>query len=51
MSQELKASQMKLNASTTNLVEMKKATMITNQKNKLEEEKDKQAEEIKSLKS
>ena len=33
------------------LAEMKKATMITNQKNKLEEEKDKQAEEIKSLKS
>ena len=31
--------------------EMKKATMTIDQKNKLEEEKDRQAEEIKSLKA
>ena len=30
---------------------MKKATMTTDQKNRLEEEKDKQAEEIKSLRA
>ena len=51
MSQELKTSQTKLNAATTELEEMKKATMTIDQKNKLEEEKDKQAEEIKSLKA
>ena len=51
MSQELKTNQTKLNAATTELAEMKKATMTTDQKNKLEEEKDKQAEEIKSLKA
>ena len=51
MSQELKTNQIKLNAITTELAEMKKATMTTDQKNKLEEEKDKQAEEIKSLKA
>ena len=44
-------SQTKLNAATTELDEMKKSTMNIDQKNKLEEEKDKQAEEIKSLKS
>ena len=43
--------QTKLNAATTELEEMKKATMTIDQKNKLEEEKDKQAEEIKSLKA
>ena len=51
MSQELKTSQTKLNAATTELEEMKKATMTIDQKNKLEEEKDRQAEEIKSLKA
>ena len=51
LSQELKTNQTKLNAATTELAEMKKATMTTDQKNKLEEEKDKQAEEIKSLKA
>ena len=51
MSQELKRNQTKLNAATTELAEMKKATMTTDHKNKLEEEKDKQVEEIKSLKA
>ena len=51
LSQELKTNQTKLNATTMELAEMKKATMTTDQKNKLEEEKDKQAEEIKSLKA
>ena len=51
LSQELKTNQAKLNAITTELAEMKKATMTTNQMNKLEEEKDKQAQEIKSLKA
>ena len=41
----------KLNAATTELEEMKKSTMTSDRKNKLEEEKDKQAEEIKSLKA
>ena len=44
-------SQTKMSAATTELEEMKKATMTIDQKNKLEEEKDKQAEEIKSLKA
>lgn len=51
LSQELKTSLTKLNAATTELEEMKKATMTIDQKNKLEEEKDRQAEEIKSLKA
>ena len=49
MSQELETSRTKLNAATTELEEMKKVTMTIDQKNKLEEEKDKQAEEIKIL--
>ena len=44
-------SRTKLNAATTELEEMKKVTMTIDQKNKLEEEKDKQAEEIKRIKS
>ena len=51
LSQDLKIIQIKLNATTTELAEMKKATMTTDQKNKLEEEKDKQAKEIRSLKA
>ena len=51
LSQELETSRTKLNAATTELEEMKKFMMTIDQKNKLEEEKDKQAEEIKSLKA
>ena len=47
----MKTNQTKLNVVTTELAEMKKATTTVNQKNKLEEEKDEQAEEIKSLKA
>ena len=41
----------KPNVATIELAVTKKATMTIDQKNKLEEEKDKQAEEIKSLKA
>jgi septal ring factor EnvC (AmiA/AmiB activator) len=44
-------SRTKLNAATTELEELKKVTMTVDQKSKLEEENDKQAEEIKSLKA
>ena len=44
-------SRTKLNVATTELEEMNKVTMTIDQKNKLEEENDKQAEDIKSLKT
>ena len=44
-------SQIKLDAATIELEEMKKFMMTIDQNNKLEEEKDKQAKEIKSLKA
>ena len=51
MSQELKTSHTKLHAATWELEDMKKATMTIDQKNKLEEENDRQAKEIKRLKA
>jgi predicted RNase H-like nuclease (RuvC/YqgF family) len=51
LSQELKTNQTQLNAVTAELAEMQKAAMSTSEKRKHEEEKDKQSEEIESLKA
>ena len=51
LSQELEASRTKLHATTSELEELRKVTVTSDQKNKLEVERDNQAEEIKSLKA
>ena len=51
LSEELKSNQTQLNVVTAELAEMKKAAMSTSEKKKHEDEKDKQSEEIESLKA
>ena len=51
LSQELKTNQTQLNVVTAELVEMKKAAMITSENKKHEDGKDKQSEELESLKA
>ena len=51
LSQELEINQTQLNAVTAELAEMKKAAVSASEKKKDEEEKDKQSEEIESLKA
>ena len=49
LSQELERSRTKLHVATSELEELKKVTVTSDQKNKLKAERDNQAEEIKSL--
>ena len=51
LSRELEANQTQLNVVTAELAEMKKAATSASEKNEHEGEKDKQSEEIESLKA